>query len=151
HCDVPLEILLSNGRFDAARLEPGARDHDEHACHDLHRDHHHHHDDHAQTFSTWSYETDRPLSLEALRETISRLPVNIYRCKGVIHSADAPARRAVLQVVGKRVDLTLESEWGGRTPRTQIVAIGAAGSIDTSLLEETFASCVTAAAAETVA
>ncbi|MGH8760301.1 MAG: CobW family GTP-binding protein [Burkholderiales bacterium] len=173
HCDVPLEILLSGGRFDAVQLDAGeqntstggnrdnrgiagavsplppVQDHDTHDCHDPHGEHHRH--DHARAFSTWSYETKEPLSLDALREVASRLPVNIYRCKGVIHSADAPARRAVLQVVGKRVDLTLESEWGGRTPRTQIVAIGAAGSIDTSLLEETFASCVTAAAAETVA
>jgi hypothetical protein len=34
---------------------------------------------HARPFSTWAYETGRPLSLEALREAAGRLPVN--RCK----------------------------------------------------------------------
>ena len=33
-------------------------------------------------------------------------------------------RRAVLQVVGRRVDISLEDEWEERTPRTRIVAIG---------------------------
>jgi len=47
-------------------------------------------------------------------------------------------------VVGRRVDIALQDEWGGRTPRTQIVAISAAGSIDASLMEKTFASCISA-------
>ena len=125
HCDVPLEVLLSVGRFDAARSVSL-------------------YEDHANTFSTWSYETDQPLALEALREAASRLPLNIYRCKGVIHSTDAPERRAVLQVVGKRVDISMDEGWGQRVPRTQIVAIGAAGSIDTGRLQETFAACISA-------
>lgn len=126
-CDVPPEILLSAGRFDAAGHE-----HSEHAgddCHDALCDHGHG-DDHTRTFSTWCYETDRELSLEALREIASHLPANIYRCKGVVNSADAPGRRAVLQVVRKRVDLTLDDEWGEWTPRTQVVAIGAHGTVN---------------------
>ena len=64
------------------------------------------------------------------------------RAKGVVYSSDAPKRRAVLQVVGRRVDISLQEDWGERAPRTQIVAIGAAGSIDASLLEKAFASCI---------
>jgi hypothetical protein len=56
----------------------------------------------------------------------------------------------VLQVVGRRVDISMQDDWGHRAPRTQIVAIGAAGSIDARLLEETFASCIPAAASELV-
>jgi hypothetical protein len=37
---------------------------------------------------------------------------------------------------------------GPVVPRTQIVAIGAAGSIDASLLEKTFVSCIADAAAK---
>ena len=138
--EVPLEILLSSGRFDATHLELTPHGHDENDCSDPHC-HDHHADDHALTFSTWSYETNQPLSLEALREVVKRLPTNIYRCKGVIHSADSPTRRAVLQVVGKRVDLTLENDWGGRTPRTQIVAIGAHGTLDGAALKEALDRC----------
>ena len=93
-------------------------------------------------FSTWSYETELPLSLDTLRAMASRLPTDVYRCKGVVHSAEAPGRRAILQVVGKRVDLTLDAEWGGRTPRTCIVAIGRHGTVDREALRDTFDRCV---------
>ena len=95
-------------------------------------------------FSTWSYESNQPLALEALRDTMRKLPGSVYRAKGVIYTTDAPNRRAVLQVVGRRVDISLQEEWGHCAPRTQIVAIGAAGSIDARLLEETVASCIPA-------
>jgi G3E family GTPase len=111
------------------------------------RDDHHEHD-HSKVFSTWSYETDQPLALEALRETVRKLPGTVYRAKGVVYTTDAPQRRAVLQVVGRRVDISIHEEWGQRAPRTQIVAIGAAGSIDANLLKKTFASCISAAAAD---
>ena len=110
YCDVPLEILLSVGRFDPTRtdLDPPALEHA--GCTDANcRDEHHGHD-HSTTFSTWSYESTRPLSLEALRKAARKLPGNIYRAKGVVYTSDAPERRAVLQVVGRRVDITLENE-----------------------------------------
>jgi G3E family GTPase len=152
--DVPLPILLSVGRFDPARLNAGLHPAEgcctDLNCHDEHppssepgpdfsaASHH----DHSRAFSTWSYETDQPFSLEALRETASKLPANIYRAKGVIYTADAPERRAVLQVVGRRVDISLEDTWGNRPPRTQIVAIGAPGAIDQKMLSEQFEQCL---------
>jgi G3E family GTPase len=128
-CDVPLEILLAVGRFDPMQLAQNEKGHN----------------DHDQAFSTWSFETERPLSLEALNEMIKRkLPGDIYRCKGVIYAAEAPERRAILQAVGRRSDISLEEEWGERAPRTQIVAIGAPDSIDTGDLTAMFESCVAA-------
>jgi G3E family GTPase len=151
YCDVPLEILLSVGRFDPTRsgLDRQARE-DAGCCDANCRDEHHGHD-HTNAFSTWSYETDRPLSLEALREAARKLPGNIYRAKGIVYASDAPERRAVLQVVGRRVDISIREEWGQRAPRTQFVAIGEVGSIDTRLMEGIFTSCIPAAAVETVA
>src|SRR5690349_13791690 len=144
YCEVPYEILLGVGRFDPTRavltshaVEPDCTDP---TCHDGHHGH-----DHSKVFSTWSYETDQPLALEALRETMRKLPGTVYRAKGVVYTTDAPQRRAVLQVVGRRVDISLQDEWGLRVPRTQIVAIGAAGGIDASLLQQTIASCISAA------
>ena len=138
YCEVPYEILLGVGRFDPARatLDPHG-----HNCGDAACDDHHGHD-HSEVFSTWSYETDQPLALEALRETMRKLPGTVYRVKGVVFTSDAPQQRAVLQVVGRRVDISIQGGWGQRAPRTQIVAIGAAGSIDASLFENTFASCI---------
>ena len=142
HCDVPLPILLSVGRFDPGQLNSDRRALEHADCTDANCRHEHHTHDHSKTFSTWSYETDQLLSLTALREAARKLPGNIYRCKGIVYAADAPERPAVLQVVGRRVDISTQDEWGQRKPRTQIVAIGAAGSIDAELLNETFAACI---------
>jgi hypothetical protein len=65
------------------------------------------------------------------------------------HTTDAPHRRAVLQVAGRHVDISIQEEWGQRAPSPQIVAIGAADSIDADLLEKTSASCISPAAAST--
>ena len=132
HCDVPLEVLLSAGRFDPVRLDAGERAHDH--AHDL-----------SSAFSTWSYETDAPLSLDALREAAPRLPVGIYRAKGVVHSLESPERRAVLQVVGKRAEVELCDVWGSRPRRTRIVVIGSSDGLDPQLLHDHFAACVAAA------
>jgi G3E family GTPase len=143
YCEVPYEILLGVGRFDPAQASLNSRA-VHHGCTDreCHDDDHRH--DHSKVFSTWSYETDQPLALEKLRETMRKLPETVYRAKGVVYTTDAPQRRAVLQVVGRRVDISLQDEWGPRAPRTQIVVIGAAGTIDTRVLEKTFASCISA-------
>ncbi len=127
NCDVPLEILLSVGRFDPSQLEE-----DQHP-----------HTDHGQTFSTWSFETERPLSLEALTQMVKKkLPGNIYRCKGVVYTTEHPDRRVVLQAVGRRSDISLDVEWDERTPKTQIVAIGAPDSIDNGELTALFEACI---------
>jgi G3E family GTPase len=148
--EVPLEILLSVGRFDPSRLDWASSadqpDHP-HSCDGPDCEHHAHphRSDHSQLFSTWSYETDEPLSVEALRETASRLPASVYRCKGVIHSAEHPDRRAILQVVGKRVDIALDETWDDGEARTRIVAIGAGPGVDGTALRKLFDRCHEAA------
>jgi G3E family GTPase len=150
YCDVPLEILLAVGRFDPA-LKGLDRQAVEYAgCIDANCRHEHHGHHHTNAFSTWSFETSRPLSLEALREAARKLPGNIYRAKGVIYTSEVPERRAVLQVVGRRVEISIQEEWGQRVPRTQLVAIGEAGSIDTTVMEGIFTYCISAAAADIV-
>ena len=95
--NVPLEILVSVGRFDPSRLDgTPPQDQPNHPldCDDPDCGHHvhGHGHDHAQAFRTWSYETEVPLSLEALRETARKLPASVYRCKGVVHTAEEPGR-----------------------------------------------------------
>jgi G3E family GTPase len=140
--NVPLAVLMSVGRFDPVQLDVNEYS-EEGDCNDPGCDHQRHDRDHARAFSSLSYETDRPLSLEALREALSKLPAPIYRAKGVIYTADAPERRAVLQVVGTRVDISLADEWGERRPRTQIVAIGA-GTVEREALQTVFNECLSA-------
>ena len=139
-CDVPLEVLLGVGRFDPGYLEPDRAAHSL-VCTDPGCDHAEH-TGHDHRFESWSYETDRPLSLDALRTTAAKLPAGVYRAKGVVAVSEAPERRAVLQVVGKRVDVSFDGDWGGQAPRTRIVAIGAAGTIAPGDLETHFAACL---------
>ncbi len=152
YCEVPYEILLGVGRFDPARAgltsPAGAPRCTDPTCPDDSRGHDHHGHDPSKVFSTWSYETDQPLALEVLRDTLRKLPGTVYRAKGVVYTTDAPERRAVLQVVGRRVDISLQDAWGPRARRTQIVAIGATDRLDARLLEQTFASCIAATAAD---
>ena len=130
-CDVPLEILLAVGRFDPANV-----------ISQLEGDGHHHgHGALGSMFQTWSFESDRPFSLEALRQMVRRqLPASIYRCKGIVYAADHRDKRLTLQIVGRRTEIYELDEWGERTPRTQIVAIGS--SIDAQELNKKFGACI---------
>ena len=124
NCDVPLDILLGVGRFDASGVPPGARG------------------DHAALFSTQSYTGRDPLSRRSLERMIKRqLPGEIYRCKGFVHLADDPSRRYVLQVVGRRLTLHADRAWGNDEPRTRIVAIAHRSMIEPRQLTDLFESC----------
>jgi G3E family GTPase len=147
-CEVPLEILLSVGRFDVTRaMADPAEDHP----HDHDHDHHHGEGhgavrhDHGALFNTWSYTGDRPFARKALERMIKRkLPANVYRCKGFVFLADDPDNRYVLQVVGRRVDLVLERPWGTDAPQNRIVAIAHRSTLDPAHLSSLFDACATA-------
>jgi G3E family GTPase len=130
-CDVPLEILLAVGRFDPAHVVSRHNG----------QEHHHGHGALGSMFQTWSFESDRPFSLEALRQMVRReLPASIYRCKGIVYAADYPDKRLTLQVVGRRTEISELDEWGKRAPHTQIVAIGA--QFDSRELSNKFDACI---------
>lgn len=134
-CEVPLEVLLAVGRFDPANaICAEVRDGAGH-------DHGHSHGEVKALFRTWSYQTDRPMSLERLRSMVrTELPASIYRCKGIVFAADCPDQRVALQAVGRRTEITRLDGWGDRKPQTQIVAIGA--TIDDGALHDGFDACV---------
>ena len=137
-CDVPLEILLAVGRFDPENVlklhkDSAARNSEQH----------HDHDSLQHTFDTWSFESERPFSLKALREMVRKeLPASIYRCKGIVYAADSPDTRLALQVVGRRTEISEIDRWGERAPRSQIVAIGAPNSMNATELTKKFEACV---------
>ena len=112
--EVPLEILLSVGRFDPAQAVSSEQSGAPHGSGSA-----------ESVFDRWSFQTDSLFSLKALTEMVKRqLPESVYRCKGIIYTADRPDQPLVLQVVGRRtelVDVILEP---GRPKRSEIVAIG---------------------------
>jgi G3E family GTPase len=146
YADVPLELLLNAGAFDLDRL--ASRPAQEVHVHgdDAHdHDHDHEHHDHSLVFSTWSWRSAQPLSLKALRRMTERLPDSIYRAKGIFFLADSPDKRATLHVVGARVSLALDgAAWGSDAPYSQIVVIGAAGSIDGADMQARMEACLAA-------
>lgn len=139
NCDVPLDILLSVGRFDVSRV---IQDTDTYSHNHEHAaiDHMH-----GALFSTWSFVGDRPLSRRSLERMIKReLPANIYRCKGFVSLAEDPENRYVLQVVGRRVDLFADRLWGTDKPQNRIVAITHKSTLDPDQLTELFNTCAAA-------
>jgi G3E family GTPase len=131
--EVPLGILLSAGRFDAGSFA-GQVDREVSSLPELA----------GEFFSTWSYESEAPLSLDALRTMVRReLPGSVYRCKGILYTADEPSTRFALQTVGRRTEITSLGEWGDRPPRSQIVAIGSK-DLEGGSLSALFDRCVAA-------
>jgi G3E family GTPase len=133
YCDVPGEVLIGSGRFDPC-LDGDAVQPPEPA-----REGHNH--ELSGMFSTRSYENLRPMKLDALREAMRTLPGAVYRVKGFVYCVEVPQRRVVLQVVGRRVDLSVHDPWDRRVPRTQLVAIGAPGAVDECGLDERLVAC----------
>lgn len=133
--EVPLEILLSVGRFDPANLANLSNNDALVPSSSA-----------SKLFAAWSYESELPMSLDALRIMVRKnLPGSVYRCKGIVYSADNPGVRYALQVVGRRTEITELDEWKGRTPSTRIVAIGSK-DLDTSSLTVLFEGCTMEAA-----
>ncbi|MDT4875987.1 hypothetical protein FQZ97_1113980 [compost metagenome] len=98
-------------------------------------------EDHSQLFDTWSFSSERPLSLKALRAALAALPVEIYRAKGVCQIAEAPGKRCIVHVVGSRSEIKPEDGWEGGAPYTQLIFIGRRGSIDAAALQAMFEGC----------
>ncbi len=135
---VPPEFVFGVGTYDPIRLaERRSQEVHVHESGEEH-DHDHAHTDHSLVFNTWSWTTSEPLLLKTLRKAIETLPVTIFRAKGFAYLADVPERRAVLQVVGRRVTLTMGEAWGDQVPFTQIVVIGTHDGVDAAVLQAHF-------------
>lgn len=144
-CEVPLDVLLSSGRLAPGNLS-GTEIFVSGRCGDSSCTlEHHHHDPHEHKltdFETWSYETPFALSVGALEQVLQKLPANIYRCKGILNTAEYPGRKTILQVVGKRVSFSDGDIWQQDEPKSQIVFIAAAGQLDNAQLKEQIEQCL---------
>ncbi len=112
HCDAPMSLVLGAG-LDAASRRAGRR------CDDPSPEN-------ANSFETWTYETQRSFDAEALRRILSRLPPRVYRAKGVVAIDGAGA--AIVQVVGRRVEITPGGD--AETPPSQLVFVAARDAVD---------------------
>jgi G3E family GTPase len=138
-CEVPIEVLLGAGRFGPAHIEgEWTGSHVQSVCDEQCSQREHD----MSGFKTWSYETRSALSLGALEQVVQKLPVNIYRCKGVLNTVETPKRRTILQVVGKRVSFSDGGSWNQSEPVSKIVVIAADGELELDYLKEQFDQCL---------
>jgi G3E family GTPase len=128
NCNVPYDVLLSVGRFD-----PSHPDHINSEMPSMHNN--------APDFSTWHYTTSTPLSTVTLREAIRTLPAAVYRCKGIVLTAEEPDERIVIQTVGRRSSMKTLGPWESHPRRTDVVLIGAMNSMEPTELQRIFDSC----------
>lgn len=146
-CDVPIEVLLSSGRFAPGVDErtssnnKSSQSHEHGMCQDegCSELHHNHHD--TTAFKTWSYETRSALSLGALEQVLQKLPVGIYRAKGILNTAESPNSKTIVQVVGKRVSFVDGGSWYQDERLSQIVFIAADGQLNEQSLQGQLEQC----------
>ena len=97
---------------------------------------------HAHDFATWSWSSDRPLSLPGLRSVLEALPDSVYRCKGIVYFEEMPRNRYVLQMVGKRYHIEEVEPQAEQRLCSEIVLIGGRQGINDRLLKPAFDSCI---------
>ena len=107
--DAPLELLL--GRGSTPRPEQPLRFVGQRLNHEtLHR--------------SWIIRRDHPVARAAIERLSERMGSRIFRAKGFVQLVEDPARRYLLQQVGRRWTLEEVGGWDGAPPRTEIVCIG---------------------------
>lgn len=125
--NVPLEALLGAGRFDP-RVLPGS---DAGPATSV--------PDGAEDLERWSHRSRKRFRADLLRRMIRReLPGSVYRCKGIVYVTDCDGPQ-VLQVVGRRCEITEFDGDGSSGGTSRIVAIGR--RLDGPHLNELFTSC----------
>ena len=146
HCGLPLEVLLgihSNEQGTTAARESGtAHTHDvspEGQTSSCQHDHHH-----ERLFESWTYESDSPLHLSLLQQVLSHLPNTVHRAKGFVYAAEKPHRRLLLQLVGRRATIAVDSPWEAQRPQTRLVFIAGSGTCNVSAIEQALDACVMA-------
>jgi G3E family GTPase len=86
---------------------------------------------HALDYDTWSHTTAEALERASVEAFVRGLPDGALRAKGILHLAEDPEHRWILQVVGRRSTLTRGEPWGvGEEPGTRLVVIAIPGSLD---------------------
>ena len=121
HGEAQLDVLMG---IDAATEEHIDDVHNHHDDHHQHGEHHEHAHDHFDSFLVTLGEVDEHQLQHQLQSLLQQH--RIYRIKGFAALPDKPMRQ-VLQVVGKRVEVSFDRLWGADEPRkTQLIFIGKA-------------------------
>ena len=112
-CDVPLAILVGRNAGLPVRA-PATRFEASDPAHDL-------------VYRTWTLSRAAPIARATIERWASRVGGRIFRAKGFVRLAEAPARRHLLQLVGRRWTLEDAGPWDDADRLSRIVCIGPAG------------------------
>jgi G3E family GTPase len=108
HADVPVDLLFGLERLGAtSAAEPADR------------------------FASWSYEWPDPVDRETVLALL-RDATGLLRAKGILRFADAPDRRTVVHLVGRRLDVTDDGPWLDGTA-SRLVLLGLKAGIGDAL------------------
>ncbi|MDP1747936.1 MAG: GTP-binding protein [Reyranella sp.] len=100
HADVPLDLLFGLDRHGATAASPSS-----------------------DTFASWSYTWPEPVDRDVLLAMLREAPGEVLRAKGIVRFADAPDRRSVVHLVGRRLEVGDEGPWGD-TAESRLVILG---------------------------
>lgn len=89
-------------------------------------------------FRRWSFSTRRPLNRDTLLSALAALPDSVLRGKGVLRLADDPTRQTILQMVGRRIELSGGAPWGIVELRSDLVLLGTPEMPDDATLARLF-------------
>lgn len=118
--DADLGLILGVGAFDPDRLIQA----DRHHCEGEHCGHPHHQHEHLKGIESVAFRSERPFDAEQLNEYLCRLPVNVFRGKGILYVAQIPQHQVVMHQVGDRHDFTPGPDWEGPGRESRLVFIG---------------------------
>jgi G3E family GTPase len=74
-----------------------------------------------EAFRSWSYEWAEPVDRETLLALL-RDARDVLRAKGIVRFADAPDRRSIVHMVGRRIDIEEDGPW--RDEASRLVLLG---------------------------
>lgn len=148
YANIPLELALGVGGYDIA-ANPGHLSKEVHVHevgqHSAHSEEGgaggHSHPNHSLVYHTWTYGADQPCYLKSLRKRLETLPSSVFRVKGFVYLADQPANKVLVQVVGRRVQISMDEPWNGQTPQTRLVMIAGSGGLDADWLQKELDAC----------
>ncbi len=92
----------------------------------------------ADSFETFTWESDDPVSMQTLNSVLARLPKTIFRTKGFLYLREKPDYRCILQATSGRAAITVGQLWEELTPKSRIVFIGSRGGVNSSDISELF-------------
>ena len=120
--EVPLELLLDTSLFESSLLS-SENGHHEHKHHE--HEHHGHSHSHIEEegFSSVSFASASPMSLDRFENFLNNLPSGVFRGKGILWFTESPYRH-IFHLCGTRFSVDNEPWPEDRARQNQLVLIG---------------------------